>query len=388
MHELPSRAGKALIDATRPFAREDRARSWFHVATTLAALCSAIAIAAAAPWWPVRVAGAVLEALLLLRAFILYHDHMHGALLRDSAVGGAVLRAAGVLMLAPPQVWADSHNAHHANTARLAAPPTGTYSLWTLDRWEGASWGDRLRYRLERHPITMLFGYLTVFLVALCILPFVQKPRRHASSGLAVAVHAALSIAVCASFGVGVYVTTILAPFTIACGIGSYLFYAQHNAPGVELRAPAAWAHDDAALRGSTHLVTGPLMSWFIGNIGLHHVHHLNARIPFYRLPEAMAALPELQDPVVTTLWPRDIRACLRLALWEATAGRLVSLSETSSVRSASHPTRALRELAAHGDSSPPPSRRATQGAQGAHPTQGPGERPVPALPLSRLVDV
>ncbi|MEJ7734322.1 MAG: hypothetical protein WKG00_34645, partial [Polyangiaceae bacterium] len=63
---------------------------------------------------------------------------------------------------------------------------------------------------------------------------------------------------------------------------------------------------------------------------------HLNARIPFYRLPEAMAALPELQDPVVTTLWPRDIRACLRLALWEATASRMVSLPDTSSVRPAS----------------------------------------------------
>jgi omega-6 fatty acid desaturase (delta-12 desaturase) len=324
MHQPPSRAGKLLIDATRPFAREDRARSWFHVATTLAALCAAVALAAAAPWWPLRALAAVLEALLLLRAFILYHDHMHGALLRDSGVGAFLLRAAGILMLAPPHVWADTHNAHHASTARIDAPPTGTYSLWTVDRWARASWGARFRYRLERHAVTMLLGYLTVFLLALCVLPFIDKPRRYATSGLAVAVHAALSIAVFAGFGVGTYVATVLAPFTIACAVGSYLFYAQHNAPGIELRAPAAWAHDDAAMHGTTHLVTGPLMSWFTGNIGLHHVHHLNARIPFYRLPEAMAALPELNRPVVTTLRPRDIRACLRLALWDPTAGRMV----------------------------------------------------------------
>lgn len=343
MHELPPRAGKALIDATRPFAQENRARSWFHVFTTLAALGAATALAAAAPWWPARVAGAVLEALILLRAFILYHDHMHGALLRDSAVGAALLRVAGVLMLAPPHVWAETHNAHHASTARLAAPPTGTYSLWTVERWQRASWGERLRYRLERHPLTMVFGYFTVFIVALCVLPFIEKPRRHASSGLAIAVHAALSVAVCAGFGLDVYVATILAPFAIACGIGSYLFYAQHNAPGIELRASTTWAYDHGALRGSTHLVTGPLMGWFTGDIGLHHVHHLNARIPFYRLAEAMAALPELQHPVVTSLRPRDIRDCLRLGLWDAATSRLVSVSSAPNVEPPAVPAATAR---------------------------------------------
>jgi omega-6 fatty acid desaturase (delta-12 desaturase) len=176
----------------------------------------------------------------------------------------------------------------------------------------------------------MLLGYVTVFLLALCVLPFLDKPRRYASSGVAIAVHAALSIAVFAAFGAGTYVATILAPFTIACAIGSYLFYAQHNAPGIELRAPGEGAHDDAALHGTTHLVTGPLMSWFTGNIGLHHVHHLNARIPFYRLAEAMAALPELHQPVVTSLGPRDIRACLRVALWDPGAGRMVGPGEVA----------------------------------------------------------
>jgi omega-6 fatty acid desaturase (delta-12 desaturase) len=303
-------------------------RSWLHVTATFAALVAAIALAAKAPWWPLRVVAASLEALLLLRAFIVYHDHMHGALLRDSVIGSGIMHVTGVLLLAPPRIWGETHNAHHANTARLSAVQTGTFSLWPVERWRRASFIERLSYRLERHPMTMLLGYFTIFLVAMCVMPFVQNPRRYVTSGLAVVVHVALSAAIWRAFGPGLYVATVVAPFSMACAIGSYLFYAQHNAPGVELHAPGAWTHVDGALAGSTHLVMGGWMRWFTGNIGLHHVHHLNARIPFYRLPEAMAALPELAHPIVTTLRPRDVLACLRLALWEPSGNRMVAFSE------------------------------------------------------------
>lgn len=72
----------------------------------------------------------------------------------------------------------------------------------------------------------------------------------------------------------------------------------------------------------------GPTLSWLLGNIGYHHVHPLNPQIPFYRLPEAMAAIPELQHPTVTTVRPRDIRACLRANLWDEGTSRMVSYRE------------------------------------------------------------
>ena len=75
----------------------------------------------------------------------------------------------------------------------------------------------------------------------------------------------------------------------------------------------------------------GPVMRYFTGNIGYHHVHHLNHRIPFYRLPEAMAGIPELQHPRgVTSLWPRDVIACFRLKLWDTELGRLVPFPEAA----------------------------------------------------------
>jgi omega-6 fatty acid desaturase (delta-12 desaturase) len=70
------------------------------------------------------------------------------------------------------------------------------------------------------------------------------------------------------------------------------------------------------------------MMRWFTGDIGYHHVHHLNLAIPFYRLSEAMAAIPELQHPVITTLVPRDILACLRLKLWDEGAGHMIGFRD------------------------------------------------------------
>lgn len=310
--------------------------------TTFAALAAAITLAAASPWLPLRIAGSLLEALIFLRAFILYHDHLHGALLRDSKIARAIFSVQGVLMLNPPRVWADTHNFHHANTARLAAPATGTFVLWTVEKWSKASWLQRLAYRAERNPITMAFAHVTVFFMGMCVLPFVNNPKRYASSGFAAVLHIALSIAIFHFFGASVFLSAWLLPFFVSCLLGAYMFYAQHNAPGITVRGDDDWAHAEGAVEGSTFMKTGPIMQWFTGNIGFHHIHHLNARIPFYRLPEAMRAVPELQNPVITSLSPRAIFDCLRVDLWDPTRGRLVSFGEAAAAPAPHVPARPL----------------------------------------------
>lgn len=74
----------------------------------------------------------------------------------------------------------------------------------------------------------------------------------------------------------------------------------------------------------SSYLRLGPVLAWFTGNIGFHHVHHLNSLIPFYELPRAMAAIPELQHPIVTTMKPADVLACLRANIWDDESGRMI----------------------------------------------------------------
>jgi len=322
-----------LISRTRPFTTQDTRRSWFEVFTTFAALVAAVGLASLPSWWPLRVVGSVLQALMLIRSFILVHDYLHGSLLTGSRLARALFHTHAVLLLTPPRVWAETHNHHHANTARLAASSSGTFTTWTAQQWREATTLERLAYVVERHPIVMVFAYPFAFLGALSLVPFLRNPRRYWSAGLAVALHLSISLAVFLFAGLGVYLTAMVLPLFMGYALGAYLFFSQHNFPDVALREEKDWTHASAALEASSHLACGPVMTWFTGNIGYHHVHHLNPRIPFYRLPEAMAAIPELQTPRVTTLRPRDVLACLRLDIWDADRSRMVRFRDVQPSR-------------------------------------------------------
>jgi len=332
MSSNPTRAAQeqVLIAQSRAFATENHATSWWHVGSTLAILAGTIALAASPIWWPLRALGTVLVSLLLVRTFILFHDYMHGSLLRGSKPAKWVFSVMGVLMLTPPRVWAATHNHHHANTGRLSAKPEGTFTLWTVEKWRSATTGQRVAYALERHPLTMALGLATIFLVGLCLLPFARDPKKNFSAGLALMVHLALTAAVISLFGVQVYLFAMLVPMALAYAFGSYLFFVQHNFEEALVREESDWSHAAGAVEASSFLDLGPVMHWFTGNIGYHHVHHLNPRIPFYRLPEAMEAIPALQDARVARLSPGEIwKTLTRLDLWDAQERRFVSFGAT-----------------------------------------------------------
>jgi omega-6 fatty acid desaturase (delta-12 desaturase) len=195
----------------------------------------------------------------------------------------------------------------------------------TTTAYADATWWTRLRYRLARHPLTMLLGCVTTFAYGMCIRPFLLNPREHSDAALALLVHGSLAVALALAAPVGVLLLGFLVPWVVCAALGSYLFYAQHNFPGVKLPGRERWDFASAALESSSFMTLSPLLHWFTGNIGYHHVHHLNARIPFYRLPEAMAALEELQSPGTTSLSPLDVYRCLRLGLWDPEKGRMVT---------------------------------------------------------------
>ncbi|MBW2471931.1 MAG: fatty acid desaturase [Deltaproteobacteria bacterium] len=329
------RSGKELHEATRPFAKESRFRSWWCSGSTFALLALVLTGAGAAPWWPLRTLLSILGGLLLVRAFILYHDFMHGAILRKSRVAKFVFYLYGMAVLTPPQSWRHSHNFHHANVGKAIPVEEGEFSLLTSDigavplmtttMWEEASFWQRLRYRISRHPVTILSAYVTVFLFSITLVPLLNDPRKFWDGALSLLVHGGLVAALWSFAGFPVAFFAFLLPFAIAAASGAYLFFAQHNFEGLRILPSEEWSHFRAALESSSYMKLGPIMNWFTGNIGYHHVHHLNSLIPFYRLPEAMAAIPELQSPVVTTLRPRDIITCLRLSLWDVRSQRLVT---------------------------------------------------------------
>jgi len=177
-----------------------------------------------------------------------------------------------------------------------------------------------------RHPLTILFGYAVIFLYGMCIYPFFNKPRAHWDCLIAAFLHIFMGAALIFLFGWTGFLLAQTLPALIAGALGSYLFYAQHNFPKVAFHDQAGWTYEKAALESSSYLRTGRIMAWFTGNIGYHHVHHLNARIPFYRLPETVENLPELHNPKTTSLHPTEIIRCLRLKVWDVETQRMVGI--------------------------------------------------------------
>jgi omega-6 fatty acid desaturase (delta-12 desaturase) len=184
-----------------------------------------------------------------------------------------------------------------------------------------------------RHPLTILFGYVSVFLGGMCIFPLFEKLREHYDCLIALVVHAVIGVLLTVLFGWQALLLTLIIPVFIAGAIGSYLFYAQHNFPSVSFNDAAGWTYDKAALESSSFMKTGPIMGWFSGNIGYHHIHHLNARIPFYRLPEVLKKIPELQTPKSTSLNPFEIIRCLRLKVWDVESQQMTDLTKRPIVR-------------------------------------------------------
>jgi acyl-lipid omega-6 desaturase (Delta-12 desaturase) len=329
------RKGPALIAATRPFAREQRSRSWFHLWTTLAVLSALLVGAALAPWWPLQLALSMLGAGVMVRGFIIYHDFMHGAILRGSTLAGTILRIYGLVFLTPPRHWRNTHNFHHANVATIEGSSVGSFPVMTVDMYRNATKLQRVHYRIARHPMTYLLAYITVFLVSNVLEPFIRSPRKSWQCGLSVLVHGALIAGLWLLGGFGTAFFAFILPYAIAAALGAYLFYAQHNFPGMRVLSAEEWSIPEASLESSSLMRLNPVLDWMTGSIGYHHVHHLNATIPFYRLKEAMNAIPELQNPVVTNLAPWSMWRCLRLKLWHEETARMLSFREARRLNAA-----------------------------------------------------
>lgn len=335
------RTGNELLQATKPFAEEDRGKTWRLLVTTLLLMAVATAGTLLLPWWPAQLGVGVLLGLLTIRLFIFYHDYLHGALLRKSRAGDALMSLVGFYMLAVRSVWRETHNYHHKHNAKMLGSAIGSFPVVTRGMWKGMDARQRLAYRALRHPLVIFGGYLTVFLIGMTISPFKRAPKKHWGGPLAVLVHAGAFVAIGLGFGWVAAVSTVVIPASVAFGLGSYMFFVQHNFPDMQLRGRRDWDYTFAALRSSSMFDMGPVMHWFTGNIGYHHVHHLNHRIPFYNLPAAMAAIPELQDPGRTSWRPSDVLACLRLSVWDPDLGRMLTWDELDDAAVDAIPVRA-----------------------------------------------
>ena len=322
------RTGKELILATREYAKDDTAKSWTTiVSTTLLLVVFALAVALL-PYWFLQLPVAVLLGMLMVRMFVIYHDQQHHAILPKSKAAKLLMRLWGIFALTPSCIWQHSHNHHHNHNSKLRSSHIGSYPVMTKERYESSSKSERTKYLLMRHPVTILFGYFTVFVMGMCIVPMLENIKSNKDSLIALIFHGLLYAGVIISFGWMAALFLLFVPFFIASAMGSYLFYAQHNFPQVIFKDKEGWSYEGAALDSSSYCQMGAFMNYMTGNIGYHHIHHLNAKIPFYRLPEVYEKLPELQTARVTSLHPKEILHCLSLKVWDTDKKRLLSLKE------------------------------------------------------------
>lgn len=316
-----------LFLRTKAFARDHPLTSWWCIISTTLLLASALTGTLFSLPLLVRIPCCGLAALLIVRLFVIYHDQQHRAILPKSRLADLYMRLYGMLILCPSSIWRSSHDYHHAHNSKLRSTYIGSFPIMTREQYSNSPLSERLGYLFKRHPMTILFGYFFVFFLGMVVFPSLASPRKHYDCLLALALHLGLITTVVVLFGWATLLLSLILPLFIASALGSYLFYAQHNFPGAVFKDKAGWTYEGAAMESSSYLKTSPIMAWFTGNIGYHHIHHLNHRIPFYRLPEAYRAIPELRAAKITTLHPREIFRCFRLKVWCVETQSMVGVS-------------------------------------------------------------
>jgi len=318
--------------ASKAYAADQPGRSWWHLLSSLTLLAAGLGLAMFAPVAWIYIPASLFAGLMLVRVFIIYHDYMHGTILRQSTLARWIFHLYGLLVLSPPNIWKESHDDHHKNNSKSSGPAPGSFMVLTIEEYADASIWQRLAYRLVRHPLIIAAGYFTSFFWSITLYNFLSHPRRNYMAGLSIVLHVAVGVALL-SVSWQALLWGMLVPMIIAGATGTYLFYAQHNFPGARRKHGDDWDYVYAALNSSSYMRMNKVLHWFTGNIGYHHVHHLNAKIPFYRLPEAMAGIRELQNNVSTSLHPVEVFRCLRLKLLDTESRSLVSFRTARKLR-------------------------------------------------------
>ncbi len=265
----------------------------------------------------------------LVRLFMIQHDCGHHAFLPGRRANDWIGRTIGVLTLTPYYTWRRGHAIHHASSGNLDRRGIGDVNTLTVAEYLARSRWGRIRYRLYRHPVVM-FGLGPIYLFLLrnrLPLGFMRAGWKPWSSTMAT------NMAIAASFVVMIwavgleYFLLIHVPIVlIAAAAGIWFFYVQHQFGEASWARSDCWNMHEAALHGSSHYDLPNPLRWFTANIGVHHVHHLSSRIPFYRLPEVLRDYPEFRRFGRVTLL-RSLQG-LNLVLWDEEHRRLLSFKE------------------------------------------------------------
>jgi len=268
----------------------------------------------------------------LVRTFILFHDCSHGSFLPSKRANIWLGTVLGLLVYSPFLRWRHDHAIHHATSGDLDRRGGGDVRTLTIVEYDALEPRARLAYRLFRNPLVMFgIGPIVALLIGPRIVSRDARPRMRRSvirTNIALVVIVAL---LCWLMGWTAFVLVQAPTVLLAGSAGIWLFYVQHQFEDAYWESDDGWSYADAALRGSSYLKLPKVLQFFSGNIGLHHVHHLSARIPHYNLQRAHDENPIFHQ--VPTLGFRDGLRAVRLKLWDQEQGHMVTFAQARETR-------------------------------------------------------
>lgn len=331
-HEATAEAqARAWAKVLAPYRKPNPVRSTYELAITAIPFVALWALTALAVthgyWWGLLLT--IPAAGFLVRLFIVQHDCGHGTLYQRRSLNDWIGRVLGVFTLTPYDYWRRTHAVHHATAGNLDKRGIGDITTLTVAEYRALPWLGRLRYRLYRHPAVM-FGLGPAWLfICQYRLPFglMRAGVQPWTSTLATNVAIAIPVALLMWLMGPIEFLLVQIPITLmAATAGVWLFYVQHQFEETHWSDAEEWNFQNAALHGSSHYDLPAPLRWMSGNIGIHHVHHLSATVPFYRLPEVLRDHPQLHD--IGRITFIESLACVKLVLWDENARRLVSFRQ------------------------------------------------------------
>lgn len=275
---------------------------------------------------------AALAGLFLVRIFIIFHDCGHGSFFKSRRANDIVGMITGALVLTPYYHWRWEHSVHHSSAGSLDRRGTGDIWVLTVEEYLSSSRWRRLAYRLSRNG-AVLFGLAPIYMLMIHQ-RFARSdagPRERWSVVRMNLALLAIAVGLSAIYGVAAYALIQLIIVMVGGGVGVWMFYVQHQFEDVYWERDGEWDFTAAALQGSSFYKLPPVLQWFSGNIGFHHIHHLSSRIPNYNLERCHHS-----DPLFQSVKPITLRSSFRslhVHLWDESRGRLVGYAEARQLR-------------------------------------------------------
>ena len=279
----------------------------------------------------ITLALAVPAAGFLLRTFIVFHDCAHGSFLPGKRANLWVGRFAGLLVFQPFANWRHNHAVHHGSSGDLDRRGTGDIATLTVEEYLSRPWKSRLGYRLFRSPVVMFgIGPIWSLMIGPRIWSKKMRPRQRRSVIVTNLALALLIAPIVLLVGPQAWLLVQMPTAVLAGTLGVFMFYVQHQFEDVYWESSEQWSYADAALKGSSYLKLPKPFQFFTGNIGLHHVHHLSAKIPNYNLQRAHDESTILRQ--VPVLGVGDGLRAIRLKVIDRQSGRLLTWREVKAL--------------------------------------------------------